>query len=522
MFACKRVGRLMAVGGLVFSVLVGAAAPWAASWTGAAAHAQSGSVLRVRIGSDVISFDPHRPSTIENTSFSVHVYDGLFGYNLKTMTIEPRLAREHTVSEDGLTYTIKLREGVQFHKNYGELTAEDVKFSFERVMNPETASPWRAELRRVESVAAPDKYTVVIKLSSPNVNFLHALTGRNQALILSKKAVTELGKDWARTPIGTGAYVFEAWRPGDRVLLRANDTYFRGRSPIDRVELVLIAEETSAEIALLNREIDVFFALQAPEVIQRLGGRQGIKIDSRPALISCHLVLNTTVKPLDDVRVRQAMAHAVNRKSLVEDFFKGTKVLTSSPLTPEYREYTDDVPQYPYDPARAKALLAEAGLASGFDFQYVTVALAPFDQFPVAVAEDLKAVGIRVRLTVLERAAYGAARAAGTIPSATTCPSNSPNPDTLLRNLVHSDGFPPGVNTARYKGADELLDAAQREKDPDARLKRYHAALRQIMTDVPTIPLYADRLFTATHSGVEGVQTSAAFWVDTYGATIKR
>lgn len=518
--------RLKGLGALVGLVLAATLAqpPAALDGSGGAALAQQApaSVLRIRIGSDVTSFDPHRPSTIENTSFSVHVYDGLFGYNLRTMTIEPRLVREYSVSEDGLTYTFHLREGVQFHRNFGELTAEDVKFSYERVLNPATASPWRADLRSIASITTAGKYTVVIRLSAPNANFLHALTSRNQALILSKRAIEQMGNDWALNPVGTGPYMFEAWRPGERVLLRANPNYFRGRSPIDRVELVLIPEETSAEIALLNREIDVFFALQSPEIIQRLQARNGVTVDSRPALISCHLVLNSTVRPLNDVRVRRAMAHAVNRDSLVRDFFRGTKVLTATPLTPEYQEYTTEVPQYPYDPARARALLAEAGLAGGFDFHYITVALAPYDQFPVAVAEDLKAVGIRVRLTVMERAAYGAARAAGTIPSATTCPSNSPNPDTLLRGLVHSDGFPPGVNTARYSGADQLLNAAQRERDPARRLDLYRQAQRQIMTDVPTIPLYADRLFTARHNGVEGVLTSAAFWVESYGATVRR
>ena len=488
----------------------------------AVAQQTAASVLRIRLGSDVTSFDPHRPSTIENTTFAVHVFDGLFGYNLRDMSIEPRLVREYSVSEDGLTYTFHLRENVQFHRGFGELTAQDVKFSLERVLNPASASPWRAELRNVASIATEGRHTVVIRLATPNANFLHALAGRNQALILSQRAVEQLGNDWARNPVGTGPYTFESWRPGERVVLRANDAYFRGRSPIDRVELVVIPEETSAEIALLNREIDVFFALQSPEVIQRLQARSGFTVDTRPALISCHLVLNTTVRPLNDVRVRRAMAHAINRESLVRDFFRGTKVLTATPLTPEYLEYTADVPLYPYDPARARALLAEAGLANGFDFHYVTVALAPFDQFPVAVAEDLKAVGIRVRLTVMERAAYGAARAAGTIPSATTCPSNSPSPDTLLRGLLHSDGFPPGVNTARYSGADQMLDAAQRARSPEERLRHYHAAQRQIMTDVPTIPLYADRLFTARHNGVQGVLTSAAFWVDSYGATVRR
>lgn len=474
-------------------------------------------VLRVRLGSDISNFDPHGPSTIENTTFSVHVYDGLFGYNYSDMSLEPRLAESYEVSEDGLTYTIKLRQGVQFHDGYGEFTSDDVLFSFQRVTDPNTGSPWAKDFGGVE-FSAPDPYTVELKLAQPNANFLHTLAARNQALILSRKAVEEMGADWITNPVGTGAYSFNTWRPGDRVVLDANPDYFRGAPEIGTVELMVIPEETSAEIALMNREIDVFFALQSPEVIDRLETADGVTIDTRPALISCHLVLNTTVPPLDNVLVRRAMAHAIDRDSLIDSYFQGTKVRTATPLTPEYPEYTDDVPQYPFDPEKAKALLAEAGLADGFDFDYITVALAPYDQFPIVVADDLERVGIRVNLTVMERASYGAARSSGNIPSATTCPSNSPNPDTLLRGLVHSDGFPPGVNTAQYAGADELLDQARATQDNDARIELYRQAQRQIMTDVPTIPLYADRLFTAYQSGIEGVETSAAFWVDVTGA----
>jgi len=490
-----------------------------ALWGVADATAQE--TLRIRLGSDVSSFDPHRPSTIENTSFSVHVFDGLFAYNYDDMSIVPRLAESHTVSDDGLVWTVRLRQGVQFHGGYGELTADDVKFSFERVQNPDNASPWAGELRGVV-VEAVDDHTVVLTLPRPNANFLHSLAARNQALILSRRALEEMGEDWVTRPIGTGAYMFDSWRPGDRVTLVANPDHFRGAPQIERLELVLIPEETSAEIALLNREIDVFFSLQSPEIIERLGAREGIRIDSRPALISCHLVLNATVPPLDNVLVRRAMIHAINREALIDDYFRGLKVPTATPLTPEYVEYTDDVPLYPYDPDRARALLAEAGLPDGFDFRYVTVALAPYDQFPIVVADDLSRVGIRVELTVMERATYGQARASGNIPSATTCPSNSPNPDTLLRALVHSDGHPPGVNTGRYSGADALLDEARATLDPQARIALYHAAQRQIMEDVPTIPLYADRLFTAMHDGVQGVRTSAAFWVDAWGATLTR
>jgi len=484
------------------------------------AQAADNDVLRVRIGSDVTSFDPHRSSTIENTTFAAHVYDGLFGYNLDDMSIVPRLAESHTVSNDGLTYTIKIRRGVKFHGTYGEVTAEDVKFSFDRVKNPATASPWAGEFRNVE-IKVEDAYTVKLTLLRPNANFLHTLAARNQALILSKKALEDKSSDWTTNPVGSGPYKFASWRPGNRVVLTANDAYYRGRPKVDRVELVLIPEETSAEIALLNREIDVFFALQSPEIIERLRTRPKITVDSKPALISCHLVLNNTVPPLNDVRVRRAMAHAIDRESLVKSFFRGTKVRTSTPLTPEYKEYTDAVPQYPFDPKKARALLTEAGYPNGFDFNYITVALSPYDQFPIVVADNLRSVGIRVKLTVMERATYGAARASGNLPSATTCPSNSPNPDTLLRGLVHSEGFPPGVNTARYSGADAILDAARLERDQAKRMKLYHQAQYQIMTDVPTIPLYADRLFTATHDGVQGVKTAAAFWVDTYGATVK-
>ena len=510
-------GRTSGLRGAAAALLVSAAA-----LLGVPGQAGANDVLRVRLGSDVISFDPHRPSTIENTTVSVHLFDGLFGYNLDDMSLENRLAESYEISDDGLVYTITLRQGVQFHGGYGEMTADDVVFSFARVVDPDTPSPWAGEFRGVE-VEKVDDYTVRLTLPEPNANFLHAMAGRNQGLILSQRAIEEMGEDWVTRPIGTGPFQFVSWRPGDRTVMEANPDYFRGASPIERVEFILIPEETSAEIALLNREIDVFFSLTSPEVIDRLRGREDIRLDEQDSLMSCHLVLNPAFPPLDNLKVRQAMMHAIDRRDgLIEGFFRGNVGFTHTTLTPAYVEYTDDVPYYAYDPDKARALLAEAGYPDGFDFRYITVALSPFDQFPVVVADDLRRVGIRVELTVMERASYGAARAGGNIPSATTCSSNSPSPDTLLRALVHSDGFPPGVNTARYSGADELLDRARATLDFDERVALYHEAQRQIMTDLPTIPLYANRLFTATHAGVDGVKTSASFWLDTYGATISR
>ena len=249
-------------------------------------------------------------------------------------------------------------------------------------------------------------------------------------------------------------------------------------------------------------------------------GETSITVMSRDANHTINLVVNTTIKPLDDVRVRQAMIYAINRKALIDGFFKGTKSEGTSVLTSSFAEYTDDVPKYPYDPDKAKALLKEAGHPS-FKFEITSVAFNPYDKIVVPIAEDLKAVGIDTTLKILERGAYTQARNSGNVQSAVTGVVGPPDPDSPIVSLYSSKSFPPGLNTSKYNAVDDLIAKAGTAQGEAERKAAYKAILQKTMTDVPTIPLYADKLFMAHTDKVEGLVQNSLFTVLTYSVSLK-
>lgn len=473
------------------------------------APAEPGGTLRVRIGGDVGGFDPASIFQIENQSVAGHVFNGLLRYDEATNEIVPDLATAMPViSDDGLTYTFTLREGVQFHAGFGELKASDVVFHYERLKNPDTASRYAAQVEIIDSVVATDDYTVVLTLSSPNANFVHTVAAFNQGWIVSEAAVLERGDDFNLNPVGTGPFEIGTYIPGESISLTAFEDYFGGRASLDEVVFVVIADETTAEVALTNGEIDAIFALSSPDVVDRLRANDGVTVHQRTASFVNNLALNISKPPLDDVRVRQAIAHGINRQAIQDDYFRGLRGAADSWLTEAFVEYTDDLTTYPYDPARCRALLEEAG-AVGFTFEITGPALVPYSEQVVFVKDNLDECGINTVLNIVERADYGAIRASGDIMASVTSVTGPPNPENPLVTLFASASAPPGMNHGVYSAVDDLLAAARGIVDPAERAAAYADIQRQIALDIPAIPMYSYQLATATRAGVEGyVQNS--------------
>jgi ABC-type transport system substrate-binding protein len=495
-------------------LIAGAGALGLAGGFGAPVFAQGARTLRVRFGSDISQLDPARIFQNENQSVAGHIYSGLVQYDQATNAIIPDIATGHEVSADGTVWTFRLRPNVTWHKGYGPFTSDDVRFSFERVLDPATGSLYRGQLAGLREIQTPDPLTVRFVLEAANSGFLHKLCAFNQGWLVSRRAVTELGDRYSMNPIGTGPFVFERWTAGNEVRLSANPDYFGGASTLSEIVFRIVRDETAAAIALENRELDIFYALQAPEVIERLRRVQGVSVLDRAANNTVNLVLNTTAGPLRDVRVRRAMAHAMNRRALIDGFFRGTKFEATSVLTQTFQEFSEEgVPRYAFDPDRARALLREAGV-SNFRFEITTVGLNPFDRFPVALANDLQQVGIQATVRVLERGAYVQARSSGNLQSCITAVVGPPDPDSPLVTLYHTRSHPPGLNTSRYDRADDLLAEAARAPDLAGRRAVYNRLLRQTMDDLPVIPLYADRLFIAHGPSVQGFVQNSLFTVN--------
>ncbi|ALG72949.1 ABC transporter substrate-binding protein [Azospirillum thiophilum] len=500
----RQFGSLLAVGALVAG----------SGWPLGADAAPP--VLRVRIGSDIGNLDPARIFQIENQTVATQIYNGLVKYDEATNALVPDLATSWEISDDGTVYSFALRSGVFWHKNYGPFTSDDVKFSFERVLDPQTGSSYSSQLASIKSVETPTPDRVVITLKEPNSGFLHKVSAFNQGWILSRKALGEIGeKAYALNPVGTGPFVFQVWTPGREVKLSANKEYFAGAPKVEELLFRVIKDETAAAIALENGEIDIFFGLQQPEVIQRLKGAGQVTVHDRDANHTINLILNTGIKPLGDLRVRQAISHAINRKALIDGFFKGTKTEASGFLTSSFQEFTDAVPAYPYDPQKAKALLKEAGVGP-FTLDLVAPGANPYDKIVVPIASDLAAIGIDAKIKVLERGAYLQARNKGSVPTCITGVVGAPDPDSPILSMFAKSSFPPGLNTSHYEGIEDLIAAARQAKDDAARKEVYGKIQAKVMGDAPIVPLYADRLYIAHTKAVTGFVQNSLFTMSAY------
>src|SRR5262249_3040046 len=278
--------------------------------------------------------------------------------------IEPDLAERWEASPGGLVWTFHLRQGVKFHGNWGEFDGEDVRYSLMRAADPKRSSfsgDFRA-LDRVE-VVSPHEVKVVFKEPVPHV--LGLLANYQGGFIVSRKANTELGDKFGAGPIGTGAFMFIEHVTQQHVLLVAHPAYFRGKPQIDKVLYRFIASDAPRELAFSASELDLILGRRDQKWIDRMRASPHTSIDIfRPAEFRT-LHLSTRVAPLDDKRVREAIARAINVPRIVEFVGKDIAVPGRSVVPPSYLGETGDGWTYSYDPARAKALLAEAGHAGG-------------------------------------------------------------------------------------------------------------------------------------------------------------
>jgi peptide/nickel transport system substrate-binding protein len=454
------------------------------------------------------TLDPHFAATTADALFMRNIHNALVKYRPNSVEIVPDLATSWEMSPDGLQYTFKLRQDVEWHKGYGKFTANDVKASFERLLSPETKSPFAGSMSMLQEVQVVDDSTVKMVLKVPYAGFLHLLTPYRAGPIVNAKAVKDFGAEFAWNPIGTGPYVFESRVPNREGVIAANEKYFDGPPPIKKITFKTIPDANAQILGLENGEFDLLYSpVEDPVVVERLKGKglaEAVFSRNLPNVIH----MNVTAKPWDDVRVRRAVAHSIDRKQLIELARGGYGEPLYSPIPKGYFGHSEDVPRYDYDIAKAKALLAEAGYPNGLD-----VTMTNFDTFKLSsevIIEQIKAAGIRVTSEMLDQPTFiGRVIKNEGIDFTIHCCVRQPDPDIWLTDALTPKGG--AIYISRYD-LEKELEPARRELDPKKREQLYLEIQRKIMTDLPIIPLIMQPERMMHTAKLKGMPTLEPLW----------
>jgi len=485
--------------------------------------AQPAGTLVVGLVAEPVNLDPAQVTDLNSNRVGRRIVETLVTFPEESTQIVPGLAESWTISKDGLQYTFKLRSGVKFHDGT-PLTAEAVKFSIERQINPEHpahklgkypfANFFFGNVKAVEALS-PDRVAFLLK--EPRASFLAILTA-GAASIVSPTAVMKAGPDYPLSPVGTGPFKFVSWDRGQRVVLEKNPAYWKFPLKLDRVIYRPIVEDQARLTELLTGSLDLIVGVP-PDFVTQLesGGKVGVL--KQVGAHVWYLGINNQKKPFDDKRVRQALNYAVNKDAIVRDVLKGTGTPSRGPVLPNTWAADTALKAYPYDPERARKLLAEAGYPTGFSTTLWVPESGSGMQSPVAMStvmqSNLKAVGVNVTLQTMEWGAYLAKlRTKEQDLFALSWMAGTEDPDMVMYPLLHSSQWTPnGPNRALYKNPkfDDLLQQARLTTDQARRASLYKEAQRILVDDAPWVFVDHEIQIAALARRVQGFKLHPSF-----------
>lgn len=446
----------------------------------------SPSTLIVGQGSDVATLDPQLQGNMVNMNVLINIFDTLVTRDAN-MELAPGLATSwKPISQT--TWEFKLRKGVTFH-NGEPFNAESVKFSIERLLDPKTNSPI-VELKTVSRVDIVDNYTVRIITSEPDP-LLPAKMVLFGGCIVPKDYISKSGDaKFASQPIGTGPYQFVKWIRDDRVVLKANPSYWRGKPAYDQLEFRAIPNANDRVAALLTGEADIVANVPV-DVVPQIQADKDCKVLSVPGLRVFYVGLDSRTGPTADKRVRQAMNMAVDVPAIIENILGGHALQIATPVGQGMFGFDPSIKPYPCDPTRAKQLLAEAGYPNGFsiDFAHPSGIYMKDYEVAMAIVGQMAKVGIKLNPVTYEWGVFLDKYRMDQLPAALFMGNFAWTMDA--DNSVHFL-FRTGQMYSRYsnKRVDELIDLESTTLDVAKRKGAFSEMLRILYDDAPWIFLY--------------------------------
>lgn len=481
--------------------------------------------LVVAQAADVIALDPVRATDSESIEVGELLFEGLVGWKPGTTDIEPRLATQWQVSDDGLRWTFNLRSHVQFHDGT-PLDADAVVFSFERLLvkgHPQSLGDgvnyWRSMLDDVEKVVAEGPLTVAIHVRRKYAPLLGNLA---MYPIVSPTAVRKWGAKFSEHPVGTGPFAFEDWIRESRVVVRRFDRYWGRPAGLNQIVFQVVVDARQRLINLESGSVDLATAI-LPDEQPFVELHPDLELHHAAGNDISYLAMNTQRPPFDDPRVRRAANFAVNKEPIVKLGYQGRAIAADSPLPPSMWGYHQPSTRYQYDPIAAKRLLAEATADNKFDPAriyklYAPSTPRPYLPQPERVARFLQAsleqAGIHTELIMLPYPQFRRAVQAG---EHDLCVfgwvGDTGDPDNFLYVLFHSkqsntETGAQNVALYRDKDVDDMLVSAQEAADEATRSALYAAVQEKIAADAPWVPIAHSELVVAGRTELERVVLS--------------
>ncbi|KAF2957854.1 ABC transporter substrate-binding protein [Thermotoga sp. Ku-13t] len=456
--------------------------------------------LTIAVDVEPVGLDPHLVTAFASHRILENIYDGLlrFGENLELL---PNLAEGYEIP-DPYTIVFRIRQNVKFHDGT-PLTVEDVIFSFRRILDPETKSPAAAFYQDVESIEAIDERTVKFKLKKPMASaILPNFAGVNSSII--SKKFFESGKNLQLETNGTGPFYLAEYVAGNYIVLKKNPYYFvQGQPILDEIKFVFMPEELSRVAALKNRDVDMAKISEPLNVRQFSTDKYNV---FKSATLSYYLIgINTTRKPFDDPRVRNALNYAINRDAIVKTVAFGEGVVTG-PMHPSIKAWAlppEEFEEYKYNPTKAKELLAQAGYPSGFEFSIVTSARYNFDKVAQVIQAQLAQIGVKVNIELVEWGIFIKRWRESDFDAFISMNSGSMEPDIQFYRHFKTGG---STNVFKFSNprVDELLELGRSTVDTEKRKQIYSELQRLLVKESPVIFLYCANQFFVADKSVEG------------------
>lgn len=473
--------------------------------------------LVVASGAEAVTLDPGVSFDGQSIMLWRAVYEPLLKYKGSTLEVVPHLAQSYEISDDGLTYTFKIRPGIKFTD--GEpLDAAAVKFNIERQIAVEQGITYA--LAPITAIETPDDMTVVLRLGQPSDGLLSSFAGVYTVMMISPKAVTEheVDGDWAQAwlrhnMVGTGPYIMESYTQAQQAVMRRNHDYWQGweGEHFERIIVKYIQEPTTERLLLEQGEIDV--ALYMPDdVVEELDGTPGIVVTNVPSFNLYYIVFPTHIGPTADKRVRQAISYGFDYDTWVRDFMRGKAQQAQGPLPSNFTGFSPDTPQYTYDPAKAKKLLAEAGYPDGgFTIKY-TYETGYWWKRPLGelFQANMRDLGIDVEIQELAPAAW-----IGTLSNPDTAehafglvwwPTLDSAYDYMFSVFATGGQGTMGFNWGYYSNpeVDDRLEQATAEPDEAKRNELYARVQHILVEEAPALYVYEKNYRLPMRDNVKG------------------